>query len=135
MPGTRGEHVTHASWESFVIAKPLKGLGSTTDMIDRIVRGQPDLETMIDAATQRPHGGDRRSADINVDVIHVERPTGTSREAALRRLRTQRPDLHAEVIAGRLTPHAAAVIAGMRPPTMTIRVDDPTSAARAIASG
>jgi hypothetical protein len=94
-------------------------------MIDRIVRGQPDLETMIDAATQRPahvHIGDVTNGDIR------PRPRGNGREAALRRLRTQRPDLHAEVIAGRLTTNAACVIAGWRHPTLTIRLDDPTSA-------
>lgn len=60
-----------------------------------------------------------------VDNIHdVSRPTGTSEAAALRRLRTSRPDLHEKVLAGHLSAHGAAVQAGFRSKTATIRVND-----------
>jgi hypothetical protein len=42
------------------------------------------------------------------------RPTGTSRAYALRRLREQRPDIHARVLAGEISPHAGMVEAGFR---------------------
>jgi hypothetical protein len=41
-------------------------------------------------------------------------PTGTSKQYALRRLRKSRPDLHARVLAGELTCHAAMLEAGFR---------------------
>jgi hypothetical protein len=41
-------------------------------------------------------------------------PTGTSTEAALRRLAKDRPDLHTRVLAGEITAHAAMVEAGFR---------------------
>ena len=41
-----------------------------------------------DAAVKNPHGGDRRSAEFNVDNVNVEkRPTGNSAAAGLRKLR------------------------------------------------
>lgn len=59
-------------------------------------------------------------------------PTGTSREAGLRRLRKDRPDLHAEVLAGALSTHAAMVKAGFRRRALTVPVDTPENMARAL---
>ena len=42
------------------------------------------------------------------------RPSGNSIEAALRRLRKSRPDIHAQVLAGEITPHAGMIAAGFR---------------------
>jgi hypothetical protein len=47
------------------------------------------------------------------DVHEVcDRPSGNSRKAALRRLRKDRPDIHARVLAGELTPHAGMIEVG-----------------------
>jgi hypothetical protein len=43
-----------------------------------------------------------------------KRQTGTSRQAGLRRLREQRPDLHQEVLAGKKSVHRAMIEAGFR---------------------
>ena len=48
------------------------------------------------------------------DINTSGRPTGTSRAYALRRLREQRPDVHARVLAGEISPHAGMVEAGFR---------------------
>ena len=45
--------------------------------------------------------------------VHI-RPSGNSRAAFLRRLRKDRPDLHARVLAGELSPHAGMIEAGFR---------------------
>jgi hypothetical protein len=52
----------------------------------------------------------------SVDNIHGnnERPSGTSRQAAVRRLRKDRPDLLEKVKAGELSANAAAIEAGFR---------------------
>jgi hypothetical protein len=55
--------------------------------------------------------------------VHVEPPTGTSVERALLRLGEQRPDLHAQVLAGAKSAHAACVEAGFRRRTITVPVD------------
>lgn len=50
----------------------------------------------------------------------------------LRSLREDRPDLHAEVLAGALSVLAAAVSAGIRKPRISVRLDNPASAARSL---
>lgn len=56
-----------------------------------------------------------------------------SADAALRRLRKQRPDLHAQVLAGQSSPHAAAVEAGFRRRRISVPADDPERAVAALA--
>jgi hypothetical protein len=48
------------------------------------------------------------------DRVATCRPAGTTAAAALRRLRTQRPDLHALVLSGQVSANRAMVIAGFR---------------------
>jgi hypothetical protein len=61
---------------------------------------------------QRTDLVDTRGGDIN----EVKRPDGNSVDAALRRLRGQRPDLHARVLNAELSAHAAMIEAGFRKP-------------------
>jgi hypothetical protein len=42
------------------------------------------------------------------------RPVGTTAAYAIRRLRRDRPDIHARVLAGEITPHAGMIEAGFR---------------------
>jgi len=48
------------------------------------------------------------------DIQEVKAPTGTSKTAFLRRLRKDRPDIHARVLAGELSPNAGMIEAGFR---------------------
>lgn len=63
--------------------------------------------------------------------IHGLAPQGTSKDRALRKLRTDAPELHAEVLAGNLTAHGAMVKAGFRLRTVTVQ-PDPAAAARTL---
>jgi hypothetical protein len=108
------------------------GLGSSIRQLRGLCESDTEALDAIDRVTQRSRGGDRRSPDFNVDNVHVERPAGNSESAALRRLRKSAPELHAEVLAERLSAHAAMVKAGFRPRTVTVRPDDPQSAARTL---
>jgi hypothetical protein len=57
---------------------------------------------LIDEASKREGGGDKRSAESQTTVDNVNsdpRPVGNSRDAALRRLCKDQPDLHEQVIA------------------------------------
>ena len=119
---SRGEVVQHARFADFVVTPPLKGLGTDVDLVRRIVKDDVETLDLLDQALQNPHGGDRSKND-NVQLA----PTGNQREGALRRLRKDAPELHAEVLAGRLSAHAAMVKAGFRPRTFTIRGDRPDS--------
>ncbi len=66
---------------------------------------------------------DPKTTVYNVHGCFDERPSGNRESAALRRLRKHRPDLHAQVLDGEVSAHAAAVKAGFRPKTFTIRAD------------
>lgn len=85
-----------------------------------------------DQEQQKTHGGDRRSTDFNVDNIHVERPSGTGRATALRRLRkeadsgnAEAAELRVKVLAGEMSPHAAMIEAGFRPKAISVPVGKP----------
>ena len=59
-------------------------------------------------------------------------PDGNSVEYALFRLRKDRPDLYAKVLAGVLTPHRAMLAAGFRLKTFSVSLD-PERAAKILA--
>lgn len=120
----RREHVTHERFADFVTASPLAGLGSTVDLLRRILTGDPMALDLLDRELQNPVGRPETN-----DNVQDKAPAGNRADAALRRLRKDRPDLHAEVLAGNLTAHAAAVAAGFRPRTITVRADSPEAIA------
>ena len=133
----RGELVEYDHFEEFVATPPLKGLGASIALVRTLVRDDPVALDLFDQATRGPNGGDRRSeAAISLYNIQsdseVPAPAGTSREAGLRRLRKDRPDLHAEVLAGALSTHAAMVKAGFWRKKITVPVDTPQNTARAL---
>lgn len=120
----RGEHVHHERFAEFVVTPPLRGLGADVALIRRIVGSDREATDRLDQALQNPHGGDRGKSN-NVTLA----PAGNASDQALRRLRKDAPALHADVLAGRLSPHAAMVKAGLRPRTFTVRADPRSAAA------
>ncbi|MEU0691417.1 hypothetical protein [Streptomyces uncialis] len=130
----RGEPVEHRSFEQFVTTPPLKGLGASMRLIEKLVESLDEESSraeacdLLDQAVQRRAGRPRKTQD---DIQNIA-PSGTSREAGLRRLRKDRPDLHTEVLAGHLTTHAAMVQAGFRRRTLTIPIDSPEHVAQAL---
>jgi hypothetical protein len=123
----RGEHVVHERFADFVTTLPLAGLGATVETVRKLVVNDIEALDLLDRELQNPRGGDRSKSN-NVPLA----PEGNSKEKALRRLRKDAPELHAEVLAGRLTAHAAAVKAGFRPHTVTVRADSADSAAKTL---
>lgn len=116
----RGNAQSYDDFEVFVTAPSSRGLNSDVRTLQKVCHDQRDVLDLIDQALQRPRGGDHRS---NVDNINVARPTGTSQQRALRKLRTSRPDLHVRVVAGEMSPHAAMIEAGFRRRTITVPAD------------
>lgn len=126
----RGEVVRHERFEEFVAAPPLKGLGAEISLIKRIVADDPEAVDLLDRVLQRQVGRPRETVD---NINNSEgRPSGTSQARALRRLRKDAPELHAEVIAGRLSAHAAMVKAGFRTRTISVPVEHPDRVAAAL---
>jgi hypothetical protein len=78
----------------------------------RSLRDDIEAIDMIDEAVRNPIGTNQH---VGVDNVHrLKRRDGNSRDHALRRLRDHRPDLHARVLAGELSPHRAMINAGLR---------------------
>jgi hypothetical protein len=67
-----------------------------------------------DLLNLRPRGRPENVYNEKSDVHISERPSGNSRAAFLRRLRKHRPDIHARVLIGELSPHAGMIEAGFR---------------------
>jgi len=144
----RDEHVHHERFADFVTARPLKGLGADVDLVRRVIDHDAEALDLLDRALQKPHGGDRRSADfkinnVNLEVAETERleepakPQGNARRQALRKLRKEADQgnekaaaLHAEVLADRLSAHAAMVQAGFREKTVSVPVGKPERIAK-----
>lgn len=129
----RGDLVEHISFGLFVTTPPLKGLGASRRLIEQLIGAIEDpaqrteAQDLLDRAYQRGSG--------RPEILHKiqdKAPYGTSRAAGLRRLRKDRPDLHAEVLAGRLSTHAAMVQAGFRHRMINIPADQPKAAAQAL---
>jgi hypothetical protein len=97
------------------------GKGSVTTFTRRICADDPEAIDLIDQATQNAPSLHINAFD-NVQGIHA--PTGNTSQRAVRRLRKDRPDLHAQVLAKAISPHAAMVEAGFRRKTATVPVDD-----------
>lgn len=57
---------------------------------------------------------------------------GTGRDYSLWRLSRDAPALYGDVLAGRLTPHAAMIQAGLRPLSFTVRASSPEVVAATI---
>jgi hypothetical protein len=127
----------------WVTAHVPQGLQTTLDNLKQIAKGDKELTDALDGALaeQYPHGGDRSNRSFKLDNIQLEDsnnyPDGTSQARALRKLRRDRPDLHARVLLPkddpqRLSANKAMITAGYRRRTLTVRADDPEHAARTL---
>lgn len=121
-----GKEVHHERFADFVTTPPLAGLGASVDLIGRLVAADVEAADLLDRALQNRSGNPGTGNNV------PGRPEGNSREKALRRLRSTAPELHADVLAGRLSAHAAMVQAGYRPKTATVRTDSPEQVASAL---
>jgi hypothetical protein len=111
------------TFEEFVTTKSPYGYGTTIRDLKQLCRDYPIALDWIDKACMKGAGApvgnqNASSAETTVDNVHgcleAERPAGNSRDAALRRLRKDRPDLHAQVLEKEMSPHAAMIEAGFR---------------------
>lgn len=125
-----GERVTFSSFSEFVTAAPLNGLGATLSQLRGICRDDPEALDALDRAM-----GNRQGERTDLGVNH-SKATDKKRDRSgqhLRRLRKDFPDVHAEVLAGRLTVHEASIQAGIFPKRASINLSSAESAAETIA--
>jgi hypothetical protein len=112
------------SFEAYASAHQPEGLGANVPLIKRIVSNDPValdlLNVVLDPVRGRHHD----------NIMMSEQ--GTSKSHALRRLRKDRPDLHARVLASEMSPHAAMVAAGFRTRMLSVPLDDMARLARTL---
>jgi DNA-binding transcriptional ArsR family regulator len=106
------------TFEEYVKAVPPEGLGASIPLVRRLVADDPEALDMLDRALRRTMGDNKLVSNRN-----EHRPVGTTRGRALRALRDHRPDIHARVLAGELSPHAGMIEAGLRLRTVSIPLD------------
>lgn len=118
------DRVHYDYFEEFVAAPIPRGLETTMETLRNLCSKDDEVLTELTNVTKRPDGNPTGANQYTedgggtVDNIHGSskelRPTGTSKEAGLRRLSKDRPDLHEKVINGDMSVHAACVSAGFR---------------------
>jgi hypothetical protein len=124
-----GHPVKHGRFVDFITAPSPEGLGADVGLVTRICAPDEEAADLLDQALAGKQG---ERTDLVSNRNEVGRPVGTSKAAALRRLRKDKPELHADVLAGRLSAHAAMVQAGFRPKTVSVPVSQPDSIAAAL---
>lgn len=129
------ELIEYSSFEECVTADMPRGMGTTIQRLRDLCRSDSDAIKAIDGVLQRPAGAPVgntnavKDKETNVDNVNdcIERPTGNSREAGLRRLKKDRPDLY-DAVGKSMTVNAAAVKAGFRVNPIQLNPTDPVKA-------
>ena len=106
--------VTFDRFEDFVATPPLEGLGEDMATLKRLCRDEPRALKAIDSVTGHEPGKRTDLVDNINKVEPEERPTGTSRQYALRKLEKDAPEMLQKVLAGELSCHRAMINAGFR---------------------
>jgi hypothetical protein len=114
--------------KDWMMALPPAGLAAeSVDQVRRLVVGTPAELPLRDALKDKDGPKPAELTD-NVSKSRTT-PTGNSRAYLLDRLARDRPDLKQRVDRGELTPNKAAIEAGFRPRTFTVRADSVQSIA------
>jgi hypothetical protein len=104
-------------------------------IFEKLIRGEPGNPTGANQYTSGKNDNITLSSDLDEPAVlplTKKAPTGTSVNYALSRLEKNKPELYAEVIAGKISPNAAMVKAGYREKAITIPAV-PAIAARRLA--
>jgi len=123
-----GEVVTYERIEPFVTTPPTKGLGADLKLVQRLLQDDKEALDLWDQALQRPAHRPEKAEETHNNV-QGSAPVGNTEARALRKLRSDAPNLHSEVLAGNLSAHAAMVKAGFRKRTLTVPIDPARAAA------
>ena len=127
----RGDHVSYARFSDFVTTAPLKGLGVDMGLVERIVgTDDPDLLVLLKAA-KAGKPGPRKGGEFPVDSTGNSYGRDRS-DATADRLAREAPEQYSAVKSGELTINAAAVLAGIRPRRISVRLDNPHSIAQSL---
>lgn len=125
-----GETVSYRRLGQFVAAAPPRGLGTEMAVVERIVgTGDLHLLGLLHEAKKGRVGRPRRGEETATESVEINSSNATSAVAA--RIGRERPDLATAVDNG-MTVNAAAVLAGIRPRRISVRLDRPESLAQSL---
>ena len=129
-----GQRVEFKRFRDFIVTDPPEGLGSDYDTLKEICLSQEreDVLNQIDKLEkgEEVKPGPKSKEDSSLyNIQETQYPSGTSAQAAIRRLRKDRPDLLAQVLAGELSANAAAIEAGHRQRKAQFYPEDPEKTA------
>lgn len=129
----RGDHVKPRSFREFVTSQPLRGLGVEMDLVERIVAPDVDLRELVRDAERVGHGvGGGRGHKLDGESPSSLGDDQTGVTAA--RLAREHPEAYAKVRDRELSVNAAAVLAGIRPRRVSVRLDRAESVAKTLRS-
>jgi len=123
---TNKRGVPFATFEDFVVHPLWWGLESTIDDLLAYCRNAPEVQQLIRARISPAKSCQGQRTDLqHRDIVTKSRDDdrGNAATYTLARLKRDRPDLAAEVVAGRLSANAAAIAAGFRRKTWTAPTD------------
>ena len=127
----RGEHVEHQRFEDFISMPPLKGLGASIELVERVLgTDDPDLLRLWRKA--RMVGQGKRSDLSSLPLDSNGSATGEGSDYTADRLARAAPEEYEAVRRGEKTVNAAARAAGIRPHRISVRLDRPDSIARSL---
>jgi len=116
-----GQEFECKSLRECLLRKPPNGVGADINILKRLVYDDKEALDKLDEALRNPHGSNQYTFNVEQERYNIplqKAPGGTSIEKALRRLRADsRPiakELHGKVLAGELSAHRAAILAGYR---------------------
>ena len=134
--------IVFKSFREFVEADPPEGLKTSVSLLLRICTDYEDMEAVSLISTEaggskgNPTGNNQYSGNVSItNISTVEEgkpPRGDTTDYTVRRLAKQRPDIHAKMLAGELSPNAAAIEAGFRKTKFQLPTD-PAAAGRYLA--
>ena len=102
------------SLRDLITLPPMKGWGEDPAKVEALLRDDVEVLAMWrEEMTGEPHRPRKEERHDNI----ITSSQGTSRSYTVSRLQKQRPDLFAEVKAGKLSANAAAIKAGFRKQT------------------
>lgn len=125
----------HATFDEFVQAKPLDGLGTTIETIIALLNSHPDVGRRTDALRALRAARKVGKPGPKIGKLDGDSPSnldGTTTDYLVQRLHDQAPEQYERVTSGELSVNAAAIAAGFRPKRLSIRLDNPTSAVRSL---
>jgi hypothetical protein len=119
-----GVPVQPANFREFITADPFQGLGATEEKISALL-GDDNIAVVKMRNLLKAKPGPKPVGRSGNNITRTF--TGTRRDYTLDRLQREAPELFDSVQRNELSPNAAAIQAGFRPKTFTVRADKPES--------